>query len=167
MVQKRQFRREHMDSHYCAAFFRYMWEYSVTYKDLSSFVCLDDKHWIKCGEPGYPVAAAEWGRCVVVSKSESFEVGDHDFCKFSIIPSVSLLINIPESIECSWYEGKVYVAYNDAIYESSSPIWHAAELHSILLTKIGSKSILFVYTDGGSDQAHLLECSVEPYCIVS
>ena len=86
-----------MDSHYCAALFRYMREYAITYKDLASFICLDDKHQIKCGEPGYPVAAAEWGRRVIVSKNESFEVGDHDFCKFSIVPSVSLMIKIPES----------------------------------------------------------------------
>lgn len=151
MVQKRQFRREHMDSHYCAALFRYMREYAITYRALSSFVCLDDKHRIKCGEPGYPVAAAERGRRVVVSTNESFEVGDHDFCKFSIIPSVSLLIDTPESIECSWYEGKVYVAYKDAVHEPSSPIRHATELHSILLQQIDSKSALFVYTDSGPD----------------
>lgn len=49
------------------------------------------------------------------------------------------------------YEGKVYVAYKDAVHEPSSPIRHATELHSILLQQIGSKSILFVYTDGGPD----------------
>ena len=151
MVQKRQFRREHMDSHYCAALFRYMREYAVTYKDLASFVCVDDKHRIKCGEPGHPVAAAERGQHVVVSKNELFEVADHDFCKFSIIPSVSLLIDIPESIKHSWYEGKVYVAYKDAVHEPSSPIRHVTELHSILVPQIGSKSILCVYTDGGPD----------------
>ena len=62
MVQKRQFRREHMDSHYCAALFRYMREYDIAHKNLSLFVCLDDKHRIKGGEPGYPVAAAERGK---------------------------------------------------------------------------------------------------------
>jgi hypothetical protein len=106
----------------------------------------------------------------VVSRNESFEVGDHDFCNFSIIPSVSLLIDIPECIECSWYEGnlKVYVAYKDAVYEPSSPIRHATELHSILLQQIGSKSVSFVYTDGGPDhRLTYFECSIEPYSIIS
>ena len=87
----------------------------------------------------------------MVSKNESFQVGDHDFCKFSIIPSVSLLIDIPESMEHSWYEGQVYVAYMDAVYEPSSPLRHATELYSILRSKIGSKSVLYIYTDGGPD----------------
>ena len=68
-----------------------------------------------------------------MSKNECFGVGDHDFCKFSIVPSDSLLINIPESIEHSWYEGNVHIAYKDAVHESSSPTRHATELHSILV----------------------------------
>ena len=62
-----------------------------------------------------------------------------------------MLINIPESIEHSWYEGTVHIAYKDAVHEPSSPTRHATELHSILVPQIGSKSILFVYTDGGPD----------------
>lgn len=59
---------------------------------------MDDKHRIKCGEPNYPVAAAERGRRVLVRKNESFEVGDHDYTKFSIIPSVCLLVDIPDDV---------------------------------------------------------------------
>ena len=168
MVQKWQFIREHVDSHYCAAIFRYMWEYAIMYKDSALFACLDDKHRIKCGEPGYPVAAAERGLRVVVSKNESFHVGDHDFCKFSIVTSVSLLIDIPESMEHSWYEGQVYVAYKDAVHEPSSPLRHATEWYSILRPKIGSKSVLIIrlYRWRSWSPSHLPECAVEPYCIV-
>jgi len=42
---------------------------------------------LKVGEPGFPVAAAEWGRRVLVHAGTTFEVGDHDFTKFSIVPS--------------------------------------------------------------------------------
>ena len=56
-------------------------------------VCIDDKHRLKVGEPGFPVAAAEWGR-VLVRAGTTFEVGDHDFTKFSIVLSVSLLIDM-------------------------------------------------------------------------
>lgn len=86
MVQKRQFRHDHVDAHYCAALFRYMREFALRFRDCSMFVSLDDKHRIKVGEPNYPVAAAERGRRVLVSQNQSFGVGDHDFTKFSIVP---------------------------------------------------------------------------------
>ena len=55
IVQKRQFRKSHPDSHYCAASFRYMRDYAVKYRNLSLFVCIDDKYTIKVGEPGFPL----------------------------------------------------------------------------------------------------------------
>uniref|UniRef100_A0A1X7UZ84 Uncharacterized protein n=1 Tax=Amphimedon queenslandica TaxID=400682 RepID=A0A1X7UZ84_AMPQE len=62
VIQKRQFRKSHPDAHYCAALFQYMRDYTIKYRDISLFLCLDDKHRIKIGEPGFPVAAAECGR---------------------------------------------------------------------------------------------------------
>ena len=38
-----------------------------------------------------------------VRAGTTFEVGDHDFTKFSIIPSVTLLVDIPDDIQDSWY----------------------------------------------------------------
>ena len=151
MVQKRQFRHHHVDAHHCAAIFRYMREFAISFQDLAIFASLGDKHRIKVGEPHYPVAAAKRGRRVLVDPNETFEVGDHDFTKFSIVPSVSFVIKIPETVEGSWYEGEVHVGYKDAVFQPSSVLRHATEVHSILTTKIGSKSILFVYTDGGPD----------------
>ena len=78
-------------------------------------------------------------------------MGDCDFTKFLIIPSVSFIVKIPEMIEGSWYEGEVFVGYKDAVLEPSSALRHVTELNSILLTKLGSKSVLFVYADGGPD----------------
>ena len=65
MVQARQFRKTHPDAHYAAALFRYQRELAVLLRDHSVFVSLDDKHRIKVGEPGFPVAAAERGRRVL------------------------------------------------------------------------------------------------------
>jgi len=93
-IQKRQFRQDHVDAHYCAAIFRYLREYAVLLRDFSCFVCMDDKHRLKIGEPGVPVAAAERGRQVLVSLTETFEVCDHDFTRFSAIPTVSLVVDI-------------------------------------------------------------------------
>ena len=151
MVQKRLFRKSHPDEHYCAALFRCEREFAVKFQDLMNFICIDDKHRVKVGEPGFPVAAAERGREVIVSLNETFAVGDHDFTCFSIIPSVVLHLNIPDSFEGSWYTGKVLVGLKDAVFHASSPLRHAAELHSLMLTRMGTKSILCVYSDGGPD----------------
>lgn len=151
MVQKRQFRQNHMDSHYCAAIFRYIHEYAVLLRDSSLFFCMDDKHRVKVGEPGTPVAAAERGKQVLVSLSQSFQFCDHDFTRFSLIPTVLLRVDIPSSMDGSWYDGQVYVGVKEAVFEPSSALRHASELHNILLTEMGMESVLFLYTDGGPD----------------
>ena len=151
MVQKRQFRKSHIDAHYCSALFIYLREYSICLRDISRFVCIDDKHRIKVGEPGFPIAAVERGKEVIVSLNVTYTVGDHDFTKFSFIPSVSLLIDIPETIMGSWYRGQVFVGIKDAIFKPSSPLRHATELYQYLLPHMTNRYGLFLYSDGGPD----------------
>ena len=151
MVQQRQWRKSHEDSHYCACIFRYMREYALLMRELSALVCMDDKHRVKVGEPSCPVAATERGRQVIVHGKSVFQVADHDFTRFSIIPSVVFEVNIPDSIAGSWYNGFVHVLYKDAAFEPSSPIRHAAELVSILRNKTLTHPVLFLYSDGGPD----------------
>ncbi len=95
MIQQRQFRHTHIDPHYCAALFRYMKEYAISMKDHCLMVCLDDKHRVKVGEPGLPVASVERGKKVLVALNHSSEVCDHDFTRFSLIPNVTLLNRFP------------------------------------------------------------------------
>ena len=99
--------------HYAAAIYCYEWKFAVRFHDFSSFVCLDDKHKVKVGEPHCPLAAAERGRRVLVGAGATFEVSDHDFSKFSIVPAVSLFVDIPSYIPSdifgSWYHGQVNV----------------------------------------------------------
>ncbi len=95
-------------------------------------VCLDDKHRMKVGEPGFPVAAAERGRRVLVRVGSSFEVGDHYFINFSMVPSVALVNEIPGDVASSWYDGNVFVSLKNAAFEPSSPMCHMAELFSLL-----------------------------------
>ena len=54
---------------------------------MCHFICIDDKHCVKVGEPGFPISAVERGHEVIVSLKDTFAVGDHDFTKFSIIAS--------------------------------------------------------------------------------
>ena len=152
MVQARQFRKTHPDAHYAAALFRYQRELAVQFKDHSVFFSLDDKHRVKVGEPGFPVAAAERGRRVLVGHDSAFQVGDHDFTRMSIVPSVCFAINIPDSIDLSWYTGRVFVGLKEAIFEPSSPSRHIAELYDIVSTNTLEKNpIMLIYTDGGPD----------------
>lgn len=128
MVQSRQFRHHHIDSHYASALYRYGREFAIQYRPFTTFVCQDDKHTIKVGEPGYPVAAVERGKQVIVGLNEKLVVGDHDFTKVKLTPSVNFLVDIPESIEGTFYHGKVYVGLKDSTFQPSSPIRHASEL---------------------------------------
>ena len=79
MIQACQFRKDHPDSHYAAAIFRYQKEYAILFKEHCNILTIDDKHKVKIGEPGFPVAAAVRGKRVIVSCNSTFEVGDHDF----------------------------------------------------------------------------------------
>ena len=118
MVQQRQFRKSHPDEHYASAVFRYLCEFAVKYRDIATMACLDDKHKVKIGEPNFPVAAVERGKRVLVRVGSSFEVGDHDFTKFSLVPSVTLINDIPSEIR------QVFYALKESAFEPSSPIKH-------------------------------------------
>ena len=109
------------------------------------------KHHLRVGEPGFLVATAERGRRVLVRAGTTLEVGDHGFSKFSIVPSVVLVADIPDNIQESWYRGQVLVGFKDA-FEPSSSMRHATELASILSSDTHlQKSILSLYSDGGPD----------------
>ena len=86
MVQSRQLHSDHMDCHYAAAIFKYLKKFAIAFRDYATMVCLDDKHNIKVGEPGFPVAAVDRGKEVIVGSNSSFQVGDHDFTKAKITP---------------------------------------------------------------------------------
>ena len=162
MVQARQFRKEHIDSHYASALFRYEKEFALKYRSHVDFICMDDKHVCKVGEPGYPVAAVERGKAVIISKDQSPQVADHDFCMFSITPSVTLILDLPESIEGSFYRGQVYVGVKENCFEPLSP-----PTFSAILEKRGQKKeILCLYTDGGPDH-RLTYLSVQLSLIIS
>lgn len=95
------------------------------------------------------MACAERGRRVIVARNTTFQVGDHDFTKFSVIPPVTLAVNIPEGVSESWYRGQVTVTLKDASFEPSSPTRHSAELVNLLGKD--ARPLVFVYRDGGPD----------------
>ena len=91
---------------------------------------------------------------VLVGLNEKFQVADHDFHRGSIIPSVTLNINLPDSPTESFYDGEVSVILKDAIFQPSSAFRHAAETTALLKNRYEDDSMpshLLLYTDGGPD----------------
>src|SRR5581483_3376496 len=145
-------RAYHPDTHYTSALFCFEKEFAVKFRDITNLVFLDDKHRCKVGEPRYPVAAVERGKNVVVSKDTTIAIADHDFTKTGIIPSVTMICDIPKSINGDFYAGKVHIGLKDPIFQSSSPLQHATELYHILLNEdLVNKPVLCLYTDGRPD----------------
>ena len=62
-----------------------------------------------------PTAAVDRGKRVSVALDKKFFFCNHGFAKFSLIPSVCLVVKIPPSIDGSFYSGKVHVGIKDAI----------------------------------------------------
>lgn len=71
-----------------------MREFAIQNRELVTLVSMDDKHKIKVGEPSYPLAAAERGKQVIVGINQVMAVGDHDFSKCTLTPSVNLMVCI-------------------------------------------------------------------------
>lgn len=65
-------------------------------------------------------AAIDRGKQVIVSAAAPFSVGDHDFTKAKIIPSV-----IPEKI---LFTQERHVTLKDGTFKPSSPLQHCSEL---------------------------------------
>ena len=84
-------------------FYRYQREFAIMFHEHSCLVLLHDKHHLKVGEPGLPVAAAERGKKVIVGLHNQFQVADHDFTRFSMVPTVAMVCDVPESMEESFY----------------------------------------------------------------
>lgn len=101
--------------------FRYLKELSVKFREYTTFVCMDDKHHCKVGEQDHPVAAVDRGKRVKFGQEKVFAV-----------PSVTMLLDIPESIYGSFYRGQVYVGVKDLVLEPSSPIRHITEASKVL-----------------------------------
>ena len=128
---------------------RYEREFCVKFREHATSVSQDDKHTINVGERGYPVAAIDRSKAVLVDLNEKMVIGDHDFTKFTLTSSVNFLIDTPETIEGSFYCGKVFIGLKDSTFEHSSPIRHATELKQILESHSTSiQPLLVLYTDG-------------------
>ena len=79
-----------------------MREFAILNRVLVTMVSMDDKHKVKVGEPSYPLAAAERGKQIIVGPNQVMAVGDHDFTKCTLTPSVNFLVSqIPQYLSLS------------------------------------------------------------------
>ena len=68
-----------------------MRELAVAHREITTLAWMINK--VKVGEPFYPLAAAERGKQVIVGPNQVMAVGDHDFSKCSLTPSVNLVVS--------------------------------------------------------------------------
>ncbi|EXX66162.1 hypothetical protein RirG_126500 [Rhizophagus irregularis DAOM 197198w] len=128
-IQTRQLSKFHPDAHYCAALFQYMRLFSIKFRKYTSFICADDKHKIAIGE-GIATSTGVRNKKSLVPQNVDLTSSDHDYTKLSLTPSVTLFIDIPESINESFYHGQVYVSYKDTTFQPSTAIQHATEIYN-------------------------------------
>ncbi|CAB4398618.1 unnamed protein product [Rhizophagus irregularis] len=134
-VQGRLLRKKSVDSHYCAALFRYLREFLIQYRQWACFISADDKHKVPIGE-SVPVSTGVRNRRLLSTQNNDLNASDHDFTKLSLTPSVIFFVSIPSNISGGFYNGQVFVSFKDTVFEPSSAIRHATEfqdaIHKIL-----------------------------------
>ena len=167
MVQARILRKHNPDAQYVNAIF-------VNNPNDSIFFSTDAKCKITVGEPDYPIAAVNRGKKVIVGINQSFQVGDHDFSKISIIPDAILVHDIPHMntyqqdeeedsdtesdtngvSNHSWYRGQVYYAFKNMVLEDSTAVRGVVELGTTIESHYGNicPPRFYVVTDGGGDR---------------
>ena len=150
-VQTRQLRLSHPDEHFCAALYKYMRQFAHKFRDITTFVSIDDKSKIDLGEPGQYTSTGVRGKKSLIPVSSTLSALDHDVSsKGSLTPSVVLNVSVPEKQDGSFYQGSVSVTYKDSVFQPSSPWRHAAEMQG-LLQETDINPILMIFSDGGPD----------------
>ena len=158
-VQVRQLRKSHPDSKYYAVLLKYAKGFSVRFSEYVMLSSVDDKAIVPVGEPNAAVSTGVRGHHRSLVHSSSFMGAlDHDFHVHGVVPSVSLMIDIPESSSDSFVKGQVYVGNKNKVTQASSPLRHTTELSKALIQEscaensvTRDKSILCILSDGGPD----------------
>ena len=151
-VQIRQLRKDHPDAKYCRVILKYARRFTCLHRAVTTYMSVDDKAIVPVGEPNLPIAASSrsHNRSLVLSSAQ-LKALDHDFHIHGIVPSVSFVVNIPESSQDSFYSGKPYVTLKDKVIQPSSALRHAAEQYKILSTDFPNSHVLLLVSDGGPD----------------
>ena len=123
-------RKSHPDARYVAVILQYVKHFAVSLREHIIMLSLDDKAIIPVSEPDNPISNGVRGhhRSLVTVGGPTPAALDHDFHLFGIVPSVSLVIEIPDSPNDLFFTGQPLVSSKDKITQPSSPYKHSAEL---------------------------------------
>uniref|UniRef100_U9TUG4 Uncharacterized protein n=1 Tax=Rhizophagus irregularis (strain DAOM 181602 / DAOM 197198 / MUCL 43194) TaxID=747089 RepID=U9TUG4_RHIID len=149
-MQSRLLQKSSENDHYCHMIFKYE---RIKYQDYAYFISADDKHKVPIGED-IPVFKGVHNKKTLAPAEGEITAADHNFTKLSLIPFITLFINIPNNISESFYDGKVYACFKDAIFQLSSALRHSTEFFNLMNRQYSTQSLLSIlslYTDAGSD----------------
>ena len=122
------------------------------HKSKCQLVFMDDKAKIPVGEPGTPEASTSHNRRALTLHGIEMEASDHNYHTVSMTPSVSLLCDVPDSPNESFYGGQIFVGIKDSVFNGSDPLRHVVELLTILRTELEKlPPFLVIFSDGGAD----------------
>ncbi|GBB90534.1 hypothetical protein RclHR1_17510003 [Rhizophagus clarus] len=112
----------------------------------------DDKHKVPIGE-GVATSTDMHNKKSLVSANSMLVASNHDFTKLSFTPSVIFFIDVPKTIEESFYYGNIFVSYKDTTFQLSNAIRYATEFFNAIQMYYISiiPSVLCLYTDGEPD----------------
>ena len=157
LVQARILRKHNSDSHYANAIYSFLRKRASKHVECVAFASVDAKCKVQVGEPDFPIASVMHGKAVIVGSNQTFKVGDHDFSKFSLIPDVILLHDVPRSGEDDAYtdeeEGE-YVKTSLGSWYRGTTAWRGvAELYEPLKGYYQTvPQRVYIYADGGGDR---------------
>ena len=79
--------------------------------------------------------------------NSSMQVGDHDYTMFDIICLVCFIVDIPDVIQQSWYNGQGVVGLKESTFELSSPLCHSTYLKPQEVWKLNLFSFFTLMVD--------------------
>ena len=97
---------------------RYLKEFFVKYRFDCIFVCLDDKAIVPIGEPEIQISTGvrAHNRAIAPASGPRLVAIDHDVHIGGLVPSVTLVTDIPMDANDSFYSGEVYVTTKDKVF---------------------------------------------------
>lgn len=118
-VQQCILRAKHVDSEFAYYQFTLLKHFSVKWREHTMMQCLDDKAIIPIGEPGKPttVYSRIHNPGLVCGNTSPLLSLNHDFHICGLVPSVCLLVDIPNDIKGSFHHGNVHITVKDKIFQ--------------------------------------------------
>jgi hypothetical protein len=169
-VQTRTMRKQSPDAPYGLESWRQMKAMAVMWGENAVMCCQDDKTKVPVGEPNNPVAATSVPGKAPQRLEKQHGALDHDVSKFSIVPSANFFIDIPDSVQGSFYMGQPWITLKDATFQMSHPLRHTVEFLHLLYTEYdppnqASLALVLKYHDGGADH-NVTHAWVQLCCII-